>query len=331
MIASMRERVVLRELSSDSRASLLSIAKKLNCSYATVRKIIKRLEKELDIRFTLELDLTKLGFLQRHILLVKFSKTSDYHTVEAAVKDEKDVIAAYATRGQYDMVVFAAESDPVKYVLWETVFVQKLSDYGAKVMSSDLPYFSFGFLPVDSSLMHDIKTKMKKKDMELLRLLNENSRASYSELARRLGTNESTVRYKVFTMVRSGIIKRFTIAVQNPPQQYVIGFFENWTYTRAFEKRALLDRKHMMEIDYRLPLLTTFQMSAPLTGSYANFIIGLFDTEKDALDNTVRKHREIYRTEGLEERHARITGTLKGLFPFRNLDIKANYNVVKWE
>ena len=326
-----REKIILRELSTDSRTSLSNMSKKAGCSYVTVGKVIDKLKEKLDIKFILELDLTKLGFLQKHVLMVKFTKKPDLKFLERTLKEEKDVIGAYITKGQFDMVIFAAESDPIKYVHWETLFIQKLSDYGAKVKSSDLPYFSFGFLPVDNTLIDNAKIKIKKDEIMLLKLLNDNSRISYSELARLLKTNESTIRYKLFNLLKRGIIKRFTIAAQNPPQEYIIGFFENWIFSKAFEQRAALDRKHMIGIDEQLPILTTFQMSAPLTGSYENFIIGLFDNETTALENTAKKHAEIYKTEGFEEKHARIIKSLKGYFPFRNLDLKEHYNVVKWE
>lgn len=331
MIFGTREKLVLRALSGDSRASLSSISKTIGCSYVTTGKIIERLKKELDIKFVLELDMTKLGLLQRHIIAIRFSKKPSVEWLESILKDDKNVQIAYLTRGQFDLVIFAAEKDPVKYIYWETLLMEKLSDYGATMKASDIPYLGFGYVPLDSTFIDSPELDMKDDDKKLLQLLNENSRMSYTELARRLKTNESTIRYRAFNLVKSGIIKRFTIAVQKPPQQYIIGFFENCTYTKTFEQKAALDRGHMMNIDKDLPLLTTFQMSAPLTGSYQNFVIALFNNRKEAIDNTVRKHKTIYRPEFYEEKHAWIMRPLKGIFLFRNLDIKENYNVVKWE
>ena len=54
MIFGNREKLVLRALSGNSRASLLSISKTIGCSYVTTGKIIEKLRSELDIRFVLE-------------------------------------------------------------------------------------------------------------------------------------------------------------------------------------------------------------------------------------------------------------------------------------
>ncbi len=332
MFFSIREKTVLKELSLNSRTSLSAIAKKIGCSYVTVGKIIDKLKEELDIRFVLELDLIKLGFLQRHILMVKFRRTPSQEWLALLVKNDKSILAAYLTEGQFDMVVMASESDPMGYLLWEFRFIQKLSEYGGVVKSSDMPEFIFGFLPVDNAFIGETKMRIKTDDKILLQLLNENSRTSLSELARRLGMRESTISYKIFKLTKSGVIRRFTIAVQKPPQGYILGLFEQWfSFSKGFEARAELERKHMLNIDEQTPTLTTFQMAAPLSGSYGNFIIGLFNSEKEAMENAVKKHRLFYSTESYEEKHARVLRPVKGLLPLRNLDIKQNYVVVKWK
>ncbi len=332
MIFSMREKVILRELSKDSRTSMSRMARLIGCSYVTVGKVLDRLREKLDIRFVLELDPTRLGILQRQLLMIKFRKKPPVEWLEQVFAREKNVNAAYLTEGQFDVVVFVAESDPVRYALWENLLKQNLSDYGAIVSSSDLSYFSFGYMTVNDYFIDNIMVPLKKKEKELLKLLNENSRISYSELARRLNLTEPTIRYKIFRLVKRGIIKRFTIAVQKPPSEYIIVFFERWiSCTRRFEERAALSRKYRINFDEQMPILTTFQMSAPLVGSWGNFIIGLFDNRGDALAKAVHKQKEIYADESYEERHARIIRPLKGLFTIRNLDIKENYNIVKWQ
>src|SRR5208282_1358448 len=125
------------------------------CSYVTVGKIIEKLKEKLGIRFVLEIDFTKFGFFQRHILVVKFSKTPSPEWLEQLFKNERNVNAAYLTKGQFDMVVIASEIDPMRYLLWEFRFMQKLSDYSTEVKSSYMPYFIFGYLPVDTEFIDD--------------------------------------------------------------------------------------------------------------------------------------------------------------------------------
>ncbi|RLG87622.1 MAG: AsnC family transcriptional regulator [Thermoprotei archaeon] len=48
-------------------------------------------------------------------------------------------------------------------------------------------------------------------DLQLLKLLKENARMSYAKLANELNISESAVRKRIAKLVKSGIIKKFTI------------------------------------------------------------------------------------------------------------------------
>ncbi|BAD85399.1 transcription regulator, Lrp/AsnC family [Thermococcus kodakarensis KOD1] len=52
-------------------------------------------------------------------------------------------------------------------------------------------------------------------DRSILRILQEDGRASYSEIARRIGVPESTVRLRVKRLVEKGVIRKFA-ALINP-------------------------------------------------------------------------------------------------------------------
>jgi len=57
--------------------------------------------------------------------------------------------------------------------------------------------------------------KMDEIDRNILRLLQEDGRMSYSEIARRIGIPESTVRLRVKRLIEEGIIRKFA-ALINP-------------------------------------------------------------------------------------------------------------------
>ncbi len=52
---------------------------------------------------------------------------------------------------------------------------------------------------------------VKIKDEELLKLLEENARASFVELARELGVTEGAVRKRIKKLVELGVIRKFTV------------------------------------------------------------------------------------------------------------------------
>lgn len=65
-------------------------------------------------------------------------------------------------------------------------------------------------------------------DMKIINALQKDASLSYSDLARQLGQNESTIRKRVLTLRERGVIKKFTIIVDNLKVGYntiaVVGF-----------------------------------------------------------------------------------------------------------
>ncbi|MCO6042229.1 Lrp/AsnC family transcriptional regulator [Thermococcus alcaliphilus] len=57
--------------------------------------------------------------------------------------------------------------------------------------------------------------KLDETDKNILRLLQEDGRMSYSEIARRIGIPESTIRLRVKKLIEEGVIRKFA-ALINP-------------------------------------------------------------------------------------------------------------------
>ncbi|HDD70409.1 Lrp/AsnC family transcriptional regulator [Candidatus Bathyarchaeota archaeon] len=55
---------------------------------------------------------------------------------------------------------------------------------------------------------------MDKLDMEILQLLEKDASLPYTEIARRLKLNESTVRKRVAALKQKGVIRKFTVAIE---------------------------------------------------------------------------------------------------------------------
>ncbi len=61
---------------------------------------------------------------------------------------------------------------------------------------------------------------MDEKDLKIIELLQENSRISYTEIAKILGVTETTVRKRIAELEKKGVIKKYTIEVD----PYKLGF-----------------------------------------------------------------------------------------------------------
>lgn len=324
MIYGERERLMLKALSNDSRITTTELAKITHLSRVTATKLLDRLSMELDIHFTLEIDPRLLGINVLHILTLKFAKKPDCEEIRSIFEAEQSIHFAYLTKGHFDLVLYSAMSDPQEYIKWETTLLQKLSEYGVTKKAMELPYVYVGFIPFNSSFAKEASGKIDEKDKKLLRLLNENSRMSYTDLVKRTGLNRDTIRYRIFNLKKDGIIKKFTIAVQKPPQQFILLFFENWRYTKAYWKLGKLCDQLMMDADKDSLLLNTFQIAGPTTGNYDHFVMAIFNDRKEAMQRSIKRKKAIYSTESYEVKYAHVTEVLKGLLPIRNMDLREN-------
>ena len=319
-----REKLMLRALSENSRSTVTELAKIARLSRVTAAKLLDRLTRELDIRFTLEVDPRLLGMDALHILTLKFARKPDVERIRSILEGEQSIHFAYLTEGHFDLVLYSAMSDPQAYISWETLLIQKLSEYGVTKKAMESPYLYLGFIPFNSSFAKDAIGNIDEKDRKLLRLLDENSRISYTDLAKKTRLNKDVLRYRIFNLKKAGIIKKFTIAVQKPPQQFILLYFENWKYTKNYWDLGKMCDQKMMEVDGSLQLLNTFQMAGPTTGNYDHFEMAIFDDKKEAMEKSINTKKAVYKTESYEVKYAYVTGVLKGLLPIRNLDLKAN-------
>ncbi len=323
-------RLMLRYLSEDSRSTITKLSSVLNCSRPTVMKILEYLERNADLRYTLELDLSKKIPLERHLITVKFAVKPNAYDISELIKKDEYIHNAYATEGDFDLVLHAISRDPLEYIRWENRIVTELSQYKPVFKPSELIMTHFGFLPFNNGVKDILKGIIKEKDNMLIEELNKNSRTSYAELSKLTGIDEETIRYRLFKLRESGIIKRFTTCVQKPRYPYNIMFFANYRFNKETAKHAEMARNSYIKAKAENELGSNYQLLAPLSGSYRFFAMANFESKEDAMKNAIRRHKFIFESENVEIKHARITSVMKGMMPYRNLDIQRNYTRIDW-
>ena len=329
-----KERMLLRELSNNSRSTVTNLSEQIGCSRITTSRLLRRLVEKLKIRFTLELNTSRLGISERHIVMVKFARKPDVKALRDFFGADMYSQNVYLTEGDYDLLIYAVTGNPVDYIRWETKVASELSEYGVVIRPSEYVFAHFGYMPLSNDFVGFIDKYNKQiddDDKRILSLLNQDSRMGYREMAEKLKMKEDTIRYRIFTLRKSEVIRRFTIAVQEPIGLYPISYFINYRFNKTTTStRFALARESYMNADDHNPLLNTFQFVAPISGSYRSFGIALFKGKEAALEGAVTHHQRIFNKEDIEITYAGISGVIKGLLPFRNLDIRTNYVKVEW-
>ncbi len=321
-------RIVIEALSADSRKTITELAHLAGCSRVTAARLIDRLTAEMGLKFTLELDENALRLQERHITAIKLGKPYKEKDLKAMFSEDPYIHNAYICKGDFDLILHTVAENPMKYLAWENHMATLLSEYEPEIKPSEFVFAQFGYLPLQTSIINSANLDINEKDKKLLSLLNDNSRLSYTDISKATGIESETLRYRLFKLKSSGIIKRFTIAAQKPHRDYALAYFSNYKFNKSTRSSASRARLEYLNADSGKGILNTYQFMAPISGSFRFFTIALFDDEQSAYEKAISRHVRAFGKENVSIYKARITGAIKGLLPFRRLDIKKNYIVV---
>ncbi|MDE1854855.1 MAG: AsnC family transcriptional regulator [Candidatus Micrarchaeota archaeon] len=329
------QRALLRALSEDSSASVADLSKKLKCARNTVWYNMLALEKDLGIRYTIEFSNDKLqARMHSHIWAVRFGVKPSAQALRKLFEEDAAVRFAAKTDGDFDLVLMMRAASDDDYAYWGFKTAYKLLNYNPTIEPSSVLLQQLGFVPMPNSVIEKLELSepsLDELDRGVLMLLNENSRMSYREMAKRLKQKVETIRYRVKRLSKEGVIKRFTITLTKPPTDYNLFFFLNYDLSPGAFDRYREAHRHYVDIDGKAPVINTFQYLSILSGSSLVFGLGCFDTEEKAIRESVLAHKEIYKGDNARVRFAKITDVVKGYLPVRNIDVAREFHGIDFK
>lgn len=320
-------RRILRILSENSRASIAEIAKYARVSRKTVTRKLEPIKNTFGLRYTVELNENALGISNPHLIVMKFKTKPDPIKLLKILNSTYIPQLAVLTKGNYDMIVYANSLTSSEYAHWYKSMQILLSPYGVTWKSSEVVHKQLGFFPLRNELIE--KTTIPQKYKDMIKILNENSRASFQFISKTLNIHFNTVAYNFGKLVEMGYIKRFTITMQPTKEMTFLSAFSSYSPVGGYEESSAKARKAFMEDDED-SLISRYILSAPLIGSYDFATIGVFDDFKTAYNNDILYHKYVLRAHGTKLDYAIIDKVLQGRLPVRALDTKKSYDTIKW-
>ncbi len=320
-------RKMLRLLSEDSRVSISELAKALGVSRRTAANRLRGIEGEFSIKYSLELNEQVLNLTRPHLIAVKFKKKPDYDAITKMLQSSYIPQCAVATKGHYDMLVYANSHDSKEYAHWEKSMQILLSEYEADWRTSEIVHRQLGFFPIRNELLDRIDIPDKYK--ALLKILNVNSRASFNNISKELDMHVSSVAYNFNRLLKLGYIKRFTLSMDPPKDLSFMSFFAKYNPSRRYEVHCSIARKALMYDDPN-SLVSRYLITAPLLGSYDFFTMGAFDNADVAYSADVKFHKHVFKEDKVRVVHAAVDRVLFGRLPIRSLDTSKEYNMIRW-
>jgi len=314
------DRIICEELSENSRKPLNQIAEKAGCSNQTIINRLEKIKDRMELQNTVEIDFPKTGYTTEYFVRVKFKEDEliDTNEIEQVLQDSPYVQFAALTKGDFDLFIWSIAPSPGKYEeQMEAKIRVSLDKYIDEWSAHALLVKRCGFLPVNNEIIDLLKINEKEK--KLLKILNENSRKSLTDIAEELEISKPTAKYHL-DKLKKEYIKRFTsfygseetlnhaarfIQVQGTEedfQEYSPGIYNSYV---SEEKR----------------FFNKLVYGTVVSGGMDNFFL---ETYKDIEDyNQQQKLIEEYHDSIIrKESNALITNILKGTVPTRKIDIK---------
>ena len=321
-------RKITRLLSENARMPVMEIAAKTGISRPTAKERLSKLQSGLGMKYTLEMDERMLGFSNPHLIAVRFrQKPSDYGKIKELLLKSYVPQLAFATKGAYDMVIYANAFSSRDYVKWDRSMRILLGEYNTEWRQSEVVHRQLGFFPVRDEAIS--KSRIDGKYKSILRLLNENSRMSFQQISKELGMHFNTVKYNYYKLIELGYIKRPTITMDLIKGISFMTFFSSYTLSEEYENESARARLAFMSDDEN-PILSRYLICAPLIGNYDFFTLGVFDNSNIAYKADIRYHKRLFAKNGIKIDYAEVSNVLLGRVPIRNVDIRKEYNKVAW-
>ena len=239
------EREILRALSMNARITVPELTKITGLSNSAVKYHIGNLEKRHDIRYLLEIDVERFGYIN-YIAFVKFKdKRPTSEEMKSQLEKIPCVQVAMTTKGSHDLVLFLvveATSD-ARSTLYQLTG-QAFSTYNVDWSMTPAYFGGFGFIPLRDRFFEVLKEKVwtRTKDRprpapdeiteveyNILRAMNSNAGADFTSIDKEINCNNGRSNYAYHQLTKRGIIKRCTISMQKLPSKLDVIILFNFT------------------------------------------------------------------------------------------------------
>jgi DNA-binding Lrp family transcriptional regulator len=312
---------ILKKIYFNSRISLRKFGRELGISYHVVKSVLKKLEEEYEIKYTLELDEAALGFVPGKIVLVKFGDKPSIDIIKGALVNDPYVQDAYLAEGDFDLLLYVVGLTQQEFGAWQWRFRLKFSRQDAVLYVADNSRTNVGFFPLRNEVIEKSPV-LSKSEKQILMLLNSNSRIKLVEIAKKLKVKDlDRVLYIIKKLKKMGIIKRFSALTQNPDKKL---FYAYTAYVNPTEEHTKLRIEFSKNILSNLDseIVNEYNVILDAQGSFDSLFICAFSDGEALAKRGSDLLKNLWSKENPIIKKAILTGIIVGEWPFHLEEIK---------
>ena len=216
-----KDEKILIELTLNSRLPLNRLSKKVGISreVATYR-LNKLIKDKMILGFYTTIDTEALGF-SRYGCFFQLKGISHEKEKEFMNYLLKHDFVTYMgpVIGRWNVIfdIFARNNEHLQEIIQEIVnkIEKNLEKYSIISMGTALESFPIKIFGSKREIEYkrSKEIKLDKKDLEILKILSNNSRVEYQEISKKLNMTANAIKYRIKNLENSGIIKGYTISI----------------------------------------------------------------------------------------------------------------------
>jgi DNA-binding Lrp family transcriptional regulator len=279
------ERDILRALSMNARITVPELSKITGLSNTAVNYHLRHLEKKYDLKYLLEIDIEKFGYIN-YIAFVKFKdKRPSYEEMKEQLEKIPYVQVAMTTKGTYDMAILLVvkSTNDAKSNLYN-IIDQVFANYIAR-WNMIPAYQTFGFIPLRDKFFDILKekvwTRTKEKprplhdeitemEYKVLKAMNSSAITDFISIDKEIGADKGRSNYAYHQLTRKGIIKRPTISMHSLHTKFDMLLLLNVENQKQFLETG---KNLLLEIIKDNNRFDTYSFTCDVTSPYGELLI----------------------------------------------------------
>ena len=252
------DRKIILELDTNARATFSEIGKKLGIGKNNVQYRVKKLlEDGVTKKFVTQFSLGTLGlFLSKfYMQLSGFAKEKEKEIYDYLIKDKRISWVAKCEE-RWDLMIGCYVENLNQLNTIKQDFFKKYEKY---ITSYDVVFLVEGHTSQRTYLLNKKtipkkiekfigkeKVELDEKDKQIVRLISNDARFNYLDIAQKTNLNIKTIQKRIKNMEKTGVIQGYVTFLDTPKIGY--NFFKLCIYLQNYETKLQSFLKYCMEL-----------------------------------------------------------------------------------